>query len=275
MINREHKLPITRQSALLGLARSTAYYRPRPIGEADLALMRRIDELHLQCPFAGSRMLRDLLRAEGHAIGRKHVRTLMRRMGLAALYRRPNTSRSEPGHHVYPYLLRDVAITRANQVWSTDITYVPMAKGFAYLVAVIDWYSRRVLAWRLSNTMTVDFCVDALQEALARHGTPEIFNSDQGSPFTSQAFTSVLEEHGVAISMDGRGRWRDNVIIERLWRTVKYEDIYLHGYETITAARNGLKRYFAFYNGRRPHSALGAATPEQTYFDSLSLAEAA
>ena len=275
MINSRHTLPITRQARLLAVARSSVYYAPRPVPEADLALMRRIDELHLELPFAGSRMLRDLLRRGGHKIGRKHVRTLMRRMGLATLYRKPNTSRAAPGHHVYPYLLRDIAIERAGQVWSTDITYLPMAHGFAYLVAIVDWYSRRVLAWRLSNTMTVDFCVDALQEALARYGSPEIFNSDQGSQFTSERFTGVLKAHGVAISMDGRGRWRDNVVVERLWRTVKYEEVYLHGYATLSEARASLRRYFDFYNARRPHSALGASTPDEVYFSSLPQTEAA
>ena len=275
MINSRHTLPITRQARLLAVARSSVYYTPRPVSESDLALMRRIDELHLELPFAGSRMLRDLLRREGHKIGRKHVRTLLRRMGLATLYRKPNTSRPTPGHHVYPYLLRDVQIERAGQVWSTDITYLPMAHGFAYLVAIVDWYSRRVLAWRLSNTMTVDFCVDALQEALAKYGTPGIFNSDQGSQFTSERFTGVLKAHDIAISMDGRGRWRDNVIVERLWRTVKYEEVYLHGYATLSEARASLRRYFDFYNARRPHSALNASTPDELYFSSLPQTEAA
>lgn len=275
MINRAHALPITCQVRLLAVARSSVYYTPRPISQSDLALMRRIDELHLELPFAGSRMLRDLLRREGHKIGRKHARTLLRRMGLAALYRKPNTSRPAAGQHVYPYLLRDARIERANQVWSTDITYLPMAHGFAYLVAIIDWHSRRVLSWRLSNTMAVDFCVDALQEALARWGTPEVFNSDQGSQFTSDRFSGVLKAHGIAISMDGRGRWRDNVIVERLWRTVKYEEVYLHGYTSLSQARASLRRYFDFYNARRPHSALGASTPDEVYFGSVPQAEAA
>ena len=275
MINPRHTLPITRQARLLAVARSSVYYTPRPVSAVDLALMRRIDELHLELPFAGSRMLRDLLRREGHKIGRKHVRALLRRMGLTAIYRKPNTSRPALGHHVYPYLLRDTQIERANQVWSTDITYLPMAHGFAYLVAIVDWYSRRVLAWRLSNTMTVDFCVDALQEALARYGTPGIFNSDQGSQFTSERFTGVLQAHGIAISMDGRGRWRDNVIVERLWRSVKYEEVYLHGYASLSEAKVSLRRYFDFYNARRPHSALDASTPDEVYFRSLPQTEAA
>ena len=275
MINPRHTLPITRQARLLAVARSSVYYTPRPVSAVDLALMRRIDELHLELPFAGSRMLRDLLRREGHKIGRKHVRALLRRMGLTAIYRKPNTSRPALGHHVYPYLLRDTQIERANQVWSTDITYLPMAHGFAYLVAIVDWYSRRVLAWRLSNTMTVDFCVDTLQEALARYGTPGIFNSDQGSQFTSERFTGVLQAHGIAISMDGRGRWRDNVIVERLWRSVKYEEVYLHGYASLSEAKVSLRRYFDFYNARRPHSALDASTPDEVYFRSLPQTEAA
>lgn len=225
MIDRTHDLPVVRQCELLEVARSTAYYTPAPTSPADLALMRRIDELHLEYPFAGSRMLRDMLRREGHVIGRKHVSTLMKKMGIEALYRKPNTSRRHAAHPVYPYLLRNLKIERPNQVWATDITYIPMRRGFVYLVAIVDWASRRVLAWRLSNTLTTDFCVDALEEAITRYGKPEIFNTDQGSQFTSLDFTQVLKDHQIAISMDGKGCWRDNVFVERLWRSVKYEEV--------------------------------------------------
>ena len=227
MIDRGHGLPLARQAALLTLSRSSLYYEPRAVPAADLAIMRRIDALHLEYPFAGSRMLRDLLRGEGVVIGRERVATMMRRMGIEALYRRPNTSKPAPGHKIYPYLLRSLAVERPNQVWAMDITYIPMARGFVYLAAVMDWFSRRVLAWRLSITMEVDFCLDAVEEALARHGRPEIFNTDQGSQFTSAAFTGLLAQNGVQISMDGRGSWRDNVFVERLWRSVKYEEVYL------------------------------------------------
>jgi putative transposase len=225
MIERGHELPVARQAKLLKLSRSSVYYRPRPVSPADLAVMRRIDELHLDYPFAGSRMLRDLLRGEGIAIGRQRVATMMKRMGIAALYRCPNTSKPAPGHKVYPYLLRGLAIVRPNQVWAMDITYIPMARGFVYLTAVVDWFSRRVLAWRVSITMEVEFCLEAVEEALARHGRPEIFNTDQGSQFTSQDFTALLLDNAIAISMDGRGAWRDNVFVERLWRSVKYEEV--------------------------------------------------
>jgi putative transposase len=237
MIDRTHDLPVVRQCELLQVARSTAYYTPAPTSPADLALMRRIDELHLEYPFAGSRMLRDMLRREGHVIGRKHVSTLMKKMGVEALYRRPNTSRRHAAHPVYPYLLRHLTIDRPNQVWATDITYIPMRRGFVYLVAIIDWNSRRVLAWRLSNTLTTDFCVDALQEAITRYGKPEIFNTDQGSQFTSLEFTQVLKDHQIAISMDGKGCWRDNVFVERLWKSVKYEEVYLKAYDSVSAAK--------------------------------------
>jgi putative transposase len=225
MIDRSHELPLSRQAALLRLSRSRLYYEPQPVPQAELAIMRRIDVLHLDYPFAGSRMLRDLLRGEGVDIGREMVRTMMRRMGIEALYRRPNTSKRCPGHKIYPYLLRGLAVERANQVWAMDITYIPMARGFVYLAAVVDWFSRRVLAWRVSITLEVDFCLEAVEEALARHGKPEIFNTDQGSQFTSTDFTGLLLEHKIAISMDGRGAWRDNVFVERLWRSVKYEEV--------------------------------------------------
>jgi putative transposase len=237
MIDRSHELSVKRQARLLQLSRSGIYYRPRSVSPGDLAIMRRIDELHLDYPFAGSRMLRDLLNGEGIAIGRDHVTTLMRRMGIEAIYRRPNTSKPERGHKIYPYLLRNLAVDHPNQVWAMDITYIPMARGFAYLAAVVDWFSRRVSAWRLSITMEVEFCLEAVEEALARHGRPEIFNTDQGSQFTSEAFTGLLLNRGIAISMDGKGSWRDNVFIERLWRSVKYEEVYLRAYDTVGGTR--------------------------------------
>jgi putative transposase len=262
MIDRSHDLPLVRQAGLLRLSRSTLYYEPRPVPAAELAIMRRIDELHLAYPFAGSRMLRDLLRGEGFAIGRELVATMMRRMCIEALYRRPNTSKPADGHKIYPYLLRGLAVERPNQVWAMDITYIPMARGFVYLAAVVDWFSRRVLAWRLSITMEVEFCLDAVEEALARYGRPEIFNTDQGSQFTSAAFTGLLLENAIAISMDGRGAWRDNVFVERLWRSVKYEEVYLHAYDSVGQARASLGRYLDFYNCKRPHSRLAARTPD-------------
>jgi len=227
MIDREHGLPLRQQAKVLQLSRSTLYYEPHPVSAADLAVMRRIDELHLDYPFAGSRMMRDLLRGEDIAIGRERVAAIMRRMGIEALYRRPNTSKPALGHKIYPYLLRDLDVVRPNQAWAMDITYIPMAHGFVYLAAVLDWFSRRVLSWRVSITMEVDFCLDAVEEALALHGGPEIFNTDQGSQFTSAAFTGLLSKNAIAISMDGRGAWRDNVFVERLWRSVKYEEVYL------------------------------------------------
>lgn len=266
MIDPEHQLPISGQAKLLKISRSTIYYRPRPICDVDLMLMRRIDELHLNYPFAGSRMLRDLLSHQGLEVGRRHVRTLMRRMGIETLYRKPNTSKRAPGQKIYPYLLRSLPITRPNQVWAMDISYIPMARGFVYLAAVIDWFSRRVLSWRLSITMDTSFCIEALDEALSLHGKPDIFNTDQGSQFSSEAFTCRLKEEGIQISMDGRGRWADNVFVERLWRSLKYEHVYLHAYETVGEARSKIGRYFEFYNSRRPHSSLGAQTPDQVYF---------
>lgn len=269
MIDRGHDLSIARRAEALGISRGSVYYLPRPVPAANLAVMRRMDELHLEFPFAGSRMLRDLLNKEGVAIGRCHVATLMKRLRIEAHQRRPSTSKPAPGHKIYPYLLRGLTINRPNQVWAMDITYVPMARGFVYLAAVIDWFSRRVLAWRLSITMEADFCVEALQEALARHGTPEIFNTDQGSQFTSLAFTSVLAKAGIAIGMDGKGAWRDNVFVERLWRSIKYEKVYLRAYDTVSTARASISRYLTFYNGRRPHSSLDRRTPDQAYFDRL------
>ena len=269
MIDREHELPVKRQAELLQLSRSGLYYRPRPVPAAELAVMRRLDELHLEAPFAGSRMLRDLLRADGVAIGRGRVVRLMRRMGITALYRRPNTSRPAPGHRIYPYLLRGVAVDRPNQVWAMDITYIPMERGFVYLAAVVDWFSRRVLSWRLSIIMDTAFCLEAVEEALARYGRPAIFNTDQGSQFTSAAFTGLLLANGIAISMDGRGAWRDNVFVERLWRSVKYEEVYMRAYDGVAEARALIGRYMSFYNGRRPHSSLDGRTPDRAYFDGL------
>jgi len=269
MIDRSHDLSIASQANALNISRSSVYYLPRAVLAADLAIMRRMDQLHLDFPFAGSRMLRDLLNAEGVEIGRQHVATLMKRMGIAAIYRRPNTSKPAPGHKIYPYLLRNVPITRPDQVWAMDITYIPMARGFVYLAAVIDWFSRRVLAWRLSITMEAAFCVEAVEEALARHGRPEIFNTDQGSQFTGEVFTGVLTSNGIRISMDGKGAWRDNVFVERLWRSVKYEEVYLRAYSTVAEARASIGRYLDFYNTRRPHSSLDRRTPDRAYFTKL------
>jgi putative transposase len=269
MIDRTHDLPVTRQCQLLNVARSTAYYEPVPISQTDLALMRRIDELHLESPFAGVRMLRDVLRKEGTLIGCKRVRTLMRKMGIKALYPKPRTSERCPVHPVFPYLLRDLTIDRPNHVWATDITYIPMRRGFIYLTAVMDWATRKVLSWRVSNTLTTDFCLDAVGEALARYGCPEIFNTDQGSQFTSSDFTGLLKEHGVRISMDGKGCWRDNVFVERLWRTVKYEEVYLRAYDSVSEAKACLGRYFNFYNTQRPHQSLDGQTPDKIYFNNV------
>jgi putative transposase len=275
MIDTDHRLPIVRQAQLLELSRSSVYYLPRPTGSVDLALMRRLDELHLEHPFAGSRMLRDLLKAEGHFIGRKHVATLMKTMRIEALYRKPNTSRPHAAHPIYPYLLRNVTIERPNQVWAMDITYVPMARGFVYLAAVMDWASRRVLSWRVSISMSTDFCIEAVQEAIARYGAPEIFNTDQGSQFTSLEFTEILKAHSIEISMDGKGCWRDNVFVERLWKTVKYEEIYLHAYNSVSDARAAISNYLSFYNQRRPHTEHGGDTPDRVYFSSIGLKQAA
>jgi putative transposase len=275
MIDRDHELPITKQAEVLRISRGSVYYLPRPVSAADLALMRRLDELHLEFPFAGSRMLRGLVAAEGCKVGRRHVKTLMQRMGIEALYRRPRTTKPEPGHKIYPYLLRGLEIERPNQVWAMDITYIPMARGFVYLAVVLDWFSRRVLAWRLSITMEASFCVETLEDALARHGKPEVFNTDQGSQFTGTAFTGVLASNGIAISMDGKGAWRDNVFVERLWRSVKYEEVYLRAYDGVGEARSSIGRYLDFYNRRRPHSGLDGATPDQAYFTPLPFRMAA
>src|SRR4051812_30005600 len=275
MIDREHHLSITRQAEVLQISRGSIYYLPRPVSSADLAIMPRLDRLHLEFPFAGSRMLRGLLAAEGSKIGRRHVKTLMRRMGIEGLYRRPRTTKPESGHKIYPYLLRGLAIERANQVWAMDITYIPMARGFVYLAVVLDWATRRVLSWRLSITMEAAFCVETLEDAIARHGKPEIFNTDQGSQFTGAAFTGVLAGNGIAISMDGKGAWRDNVFVERLWRSVKYEEVYLRAYDCVSEARASIGRYLEFYNGRRPHSSLDGSTPDEAYFNLLPLRLAA
>jgi putative transposase len=266
MIDREHALPIAKQCKLLNLARSTAYYRACTLPGNDLLKMKRMDELHMEYPFAGSRMLRDMLRLEGYKIGRRHVRTLMSKLDIHAVYRKPNTSLANKAHKIYPYLLKGLTIDNPNEVFACDITYIPMAKGFIYLMAVIDWHTRKVLAWRLSNTMTTDFCLEALDEAIARYGAPKIFNTDQGSQFTSEAFTTRLKYHGIQISMDGKGRWVDNVFVERLWRSVKYEEVYLKAYASIAEATQGLKQYFSFYNAQRPHQGLNGKTPDSVYF---------
>jgi len=275
MIDRTHPLSLTKQAAALGISRGSVYYQPQPVSEHDQKLMNRIDRLHLECPFAGARMLRDLLNAEGFKVGRKHVASLMRKMGIEALYRKPKTTQRHPEHRVYPYRLRGLTIDRPNQVWAMDITYIPMARGFVYLTVVLDWYSRRVLAHRVSISMDTSFCLDALEEAIDKYGTPEIVNTDQGSQFTSQAFTGYLKDNEIEISMDGKGSWRDNVFVERLWRTVKYEHVYLHAYDSSSEAKTKLSRYFDFYNQRRPHSRLDRQTPDQVYFNSLPLKQAA
>jgi putative transposase len=269
-INEKGPLSIRRQCKLLKMHRRNVYYQPAPTPLEDVELMRLIDEEYLRHPFYGSRQMTLWLCGHGHEVNRKHVQRLMRLMGLQGLAPGPSTSRPHPEHKVYPYLLRGVEVTRANQVWATDITYVPMARGFAYLVAIIDWYSRTVLAWRLSNTMEASFCVDALEEALRRWGTPELFNTDQGAQFTAADFTGVLKSHGIQISMDGKGRCHDNIFIERLWRTVKYEEIYLHAYQDLVEAREQLRRYFAFYNDERPHQAVAGLSPAAAYYASLT-----
>ncbi len=269
MIDKGQPLPITRQAVLLDLSRSSVYYEPVPTSERDLALLAAMDDVHMEFPFYGIRRIRGELLDRGFTVGRGHVATLMRKMGMEALYPKRRLSKPAPGHKVYPYLLRGMEITRAGQVWSADITYLPMARGFCYLTAIMDWASRRVLSWRLSNTLDASFCIEALEEALARYGAPEIFNTDQGSQFTSAGFTGLLHSHGVRISMDGRGRWMDNVFIERLWRSVKYEEVYLKGYETIPEARKELGAYFDFYNLRRRHQGLNNKTPDEIYWATL------
>ena len=268
MIDHAHPLPVAYQAEALDISRSSIYYTPKPVLAADLELMREIDRLHLDFPFAGGRMLRGLLRRLGYRVGRRHVATLMRLMGIEALYRKKSTSRRNPEHHVYPYLLRYVPIERPNHVWCADISYIPMRQGFLYLFAVLDWATRKVLAWRLSNSLTTDFCVDAVEEAIARHGLPEIFNTDQGSQFTDKDFVGLLKDHEIQISMDGKGAWRDNVFVERFWRSIKYEEVYLRAYESASEAKASLGRYIAFYNEQRPHSSLDGDTPDAVYFNS-------
>lgn len=254
-----------KQCELLGVNRSSLYYKPVEPDAEELALMRQIDELHLKHPFFGSRMLTQMLKRKGHVINRKRVQRLMRLMGLESTAPKPNTSKSAPEHPVFPYLLRNVKVCRVNQVWAADITYIPMGRGFAYLVAIIDWYSRRVLSWRLSNTLETTFCLEAVQEALTHYGRPEIFNTDQGSQFTSEDFTGVLLRQGIKVSMDGKGRCIDNVFVERLWRSLKYEEVYLYAYDSMQEARRGIGRYFDFFNDERPHQALGYQTPASFY----------
>jgi putative transposase len=257
---------ITHQCQLLEVCRSGLYYQAQPVSADDLLLMRALDELHLKHPFLGARRLAAMLKRDGFEVGRRHVGSLMRLMGFEAFYRKPRPSVTVTGHRIYPYLLGNVAIERPNQVWAADITYLPMAKGFVYLVAILDLYSRKVLAFRVSNAMSTDFCIEAVEEALARFGAPEIFNTDQGSQFTAEDFIQALEPNGVRVSMDGKGRWIDNVFVERLWRSVKYEDIYLHAYETPREVRSALTKYFSFYNSRRPHQNLAYRTPDELYF---------
>lgn len=269
MINREHEVPLTRQCQLLDLSRSGLYYQPVPVSDKEMKLMRLIDELHLKYPFYGSRNIRNELWDKGHKVGRSHVRTLMRKMDICALYQKPRLSGIHPEHRIYPYLLRGLAITEANHVWAADITYIPMTKGFCYLVAIMDWASRKVLSFRLSNTLDTSFCTDALEEAIARYGTPRIFNTDQGSQFTSEAFVSILTAYGVAVSMDGRGAWTDNVFIERLWRSVKYDEVYLKAYESIAEAKRGIGNYFELYNTRKRHQGLDNRTPDAVYWATL------
>lgn len=275
MIEPGHTLPLSQQSRIVGLSRSSLYYKSVPVSEGDLALMRLIDEIHLKYPFYGSRRIRNELRDHGHDVGRGHVSTLMKKMGIRALYQKPRLSIPHPDHKVYPYLLRGVEINKANHCWAADITYLPMARGFCYLVAIMDWASRKVLAWRLSNTLDASFCTEALEEAIMKYGRPEIFNTDQGSQFTSGAFTEILHTHGISISMDSRGRWIDNVFIERLWRSVKYEDVYLKAYGSLTEARRGLAAYFEFYNQKRRHQGLDDRTPDEVYWSTLPQIEVA
>jgi len=266
-VDKEDEVTVVRQCALAGVSRATVYaqQKPKPVDESDLLITRLIDEEYTRRPFYGSRRMVVFLGKAGHIVNRKRVQRLMRQMGLAGMAPGPDISRAHPAHKVYPYLLRGMPVVRPNQVWSTDITYIRLAHGFAYLVAVMDWYSRRVLSWRISNNMEAVFCVDCLEEAIRNHGTPEIFNSDQGSQFTSDAFTGVLKREGIVISMDGRGRAFDNIFVERLWRNVKHEDVYLKGYGSMVDLTLGLTVYFAFYNGERPHQSLGYKTPDTVY----------
>ncbi len=269
MIDRSHKLSITRQAELLNISRGTVYYLPQPVSPADLALMRRLDELHLEHPFMGARMLRDQLARQGIGVGRRHVRTLMLRMGIEALAPQPGTSKAAPGHKIYPYLLRKLAITRSNHVWALDTTYIQMARGFVYLTAVVDVASRRVLAHKVAITLEAIHAKEVIEQAFARHGIPEIVNTDQGSQFTAVEFTDTVLAKGCKLSMDGRGAWRDNVFVERLWRSVKYERVYLKAYESVSAARADIADYMSWYNTHRPHSSLERLTPHEKYLDAL------
>jgi putative transposase len=272
MVARTEALPITRQCELLDLPRSTFYHVPELVSDVEFELMKLIDQCHLKHPYFGSRRVRDWLEDRGHRVNRKRVQRLMRAMGLVAVYPKRNLSQADQARKVYPYLLRGLTVDRPNQVWATDITFVPMARGFVYLVAIMDWYSRRVLSWRVSNTLDTSFCIDALNEAIEQHGVPEIFNTDQGSQLTSDASTGVLKHHDIQISMDGTGRWLDNVFVERLWRSVKCEEVYLKAYGNITHARKSLAVYFKFYNAERRHQSLGRRTPDSLYYDAVRLA---
>ena len=275
MIQTVHPLPKTRRCELLNFPRSSSYYQPKPLSDADQALMKLIDRIHTAKPILGSRRIVDALDDDyNQKVNRKRVSRLMKRMGIHAIYPRPKTTQANPRHKVYPYLLRSLTIDQANQVWASDITYIPMAKGFIYLTVIMDWYSRKVLSWRLSNSMDTSFCIDALEEAIHRFGRPEIFNTDQGSQYTSEAFTRVLKDNDIRISMDGKGAWRDNVFVERLWRSVKYEEVYLNAYESMAEAKQSLKQYFEFYNQKRKHQTL-KAKPDQVYYESIKLPEAA
>lgn len=275
MIDKKADLSVKKQCKLLNIARSTAYHTPKPLSDEDLRLMKEIDAIHMELPYYGSRRIAWVLRQKGYEVGRGHVSKLMKRMGICAIYCKKKLSKPCAAHKKYPYLLKNLEINRSNQVWATDITYIPMSKGFAYLIVIIDWHSRKALSWRLSNTMDVSFCVDALEEAIKTYGTPEIFNTDQGSQFTSNEFTGILEKNGIKISMDGRGRWLDNVFIERLWRSLKYEEVYLKAYESMSDAKKGIGDYLTHYNSRRPHQALEMKTPDQAYFEGFGISIAA
>ena len=274
MIEVRHQLSRSRRCELLDFPRSTSYYQPKPESADDLSLMKLIDRIHTRQPFRGSRSIVDALKGFGHMVNRKRVSRLMKIMGIQAIYPKPKTTRANPQHRVYPYLLRNLNIDQANQVWASDITYIPMARGFIYLTVIMDWYSRKVLSWRLSNSLDTSFCIDALEEAIHRFGKPDIFNTDQGCQYTSEGFTRMLKEHDIRISMDGKGAWRDNVFVERLWRSVKYEEVYLKAYESMADARQSLRDYFEFYNQSRKHQTL-KATPDRVYYESVELAEAA
>jgi len=269
MITREHPLPLTTQCRILNLSRSGIYYVPVPVSDKDRELMRLIDEIHLEEPYLGTRGIRNELWNRGHTMGRSHVRTLMRKMGIEALYQQPRLSEPHPGHTIYPYLLRGLTITEANHVWAADITYIPMARGFCYLVAIMDWASRKVLSFRLSNTLDTSFCTEALEEAISRYGTPQLVNTDQGSQFTSDDFTGILKNHNIRVSMDGKGRWMDNAFIERLWKSVKYQDVYLKAYSSISEVREGLTTWFDRYNTRRRHQGFDNRIPDEVYWSTL------